>query len=325
MNDPKVLALGTTVLTGRSDAAFAAAGIANPFPNLFYTPAGVPYNITVAQALRAFPQVQAINWRNGVSGMSNFHSLQVAFDRRLTNGFQLRVAYTWSKLINNGAESASASNNESAMTSQSGIQNPINYQQGERSLSYDNVPHYLSLGWVWELPFGRGKKFGSGISGAADKIIGGWKLSGQQSYNAGRPLSITMNNDMGSLLFNSAKRPNKVGEGDAGVNKDFKDPATDRYLLKSGWADPGSLKFGNAARTDPRSRGFAYYNEDVNLYKDTHISERVGVRFEAQGGNILQRVVFCPPNKNWSAGGFGSVTSQCNIPRRIQLGLSITF
>jgi hypothetical protein len=325
MNDPKVLALGTTVLTGRSDAAFAAAGIANPFPNVFHTPAGAPYNITVAQALRPFPQVQAINWRNAVSGMSNYHSLQATFDRRLTAGFQLRAAYTFSKLINNGAESASGSSNESAMTSQSGIQNPIDYQKGERSLSYDDVPHYLAFGWVWELPFGQGKKFGSGVSGAANIIIGGWKLSGQQSYNAGRPLSITMNNDMSGLLFNSAKRPNKVGEGDAGVNKSFQDPATDRYLVKSGWADPGSLKFGNAARTDPRTRGFAFYNEDVNFYKDTKVNERVGVRFEAQGGNIFNRVVFCPPNKNWSAGGFGTVTSQCNNPRRFQFGLSVTF
>jgi hypothetical protein len=130
---------------------------------------------------------------------------------------------------------------------------------------------------------------------------------------------------MSGLLFNSAKRPNRVVEGDAGVNKDFNDPATDRYLLSSGWADPGSLKFGNAPRTDPHTRGFAFYNEDLNLYKDTKINERVGVRFEAQGGNIFNRVVFCPPNKNWSSGGFGSVTSQCNLPRRFQLGLTIQF
>ena len=333
-NDPKILALGTTVLTGRSDAAFAAAGITNPFPGLFTTPSGQPFNITVAQALRPFPQYQAITYRNAASGTSHYNSLQIVFDRRITNGFQFKAAYTWSKLIGNGAESADTGISPSAINAQSGIQNPVDYQRGERGLSNDDVPQFLAIAWIYELPFGQSKKFGSGARGAVDKLIGGWKLSAQQSYNSGRPLSITMNNNLSGLLFNGAKRPDRK-VGSPGVNPNFSDPNSpdpnkSRYLLSSGFQDCATrtgtqLCFGTEGRTDSGVRGFGYFNEDMNLYKDTKINERWGVRFEASAGNLFNRVDFCPPNQNWSSGGFGTTTSQCNIPRHIQFGLTVQF
>ena len=78
-----------------------------------------------------------------------------------------------------------------------------------------------------------------------------------------------MANDMGGFLFNYNKRPNKVGPG---VNPNFTNPQTP-YLLASGWTDPGPLAFGNAPRMDPHVRGFAYYNEDWAILKDTPITE----------------------------------------------------
>ena len=72
-------------------------------------------------------------------------------------------------------------------------------------------------------------------------------------------------------------------------------------------------------------RYFPYYNEDLNLFKDTPITERTWVRFEAEAGNLPNRVYFCIPNQNWSSGSFGSTTSQCNIERRIQFGLTVNF
>src|SRR5207249_5765179 len=127
-----------------------------------------------------------------------------------------------------------------------------------------------------------------------------------------------------------------------GLNPNFSGPSTP-YLLVSGWADPntynpdGSIKtlnFGNASRTDPVIRGFGYFNEDLNLFKDTRLTERFGLRFEAQAGNLLNRVDFCNPNTSWSsgafdpstnAGGFGNVSSQCNLPRTIPFGLTLQF
>jgi hypothetical protein len=60
--------------------------------------------------------------------------------------------------------------------------------------------------------------------------------------------------------------------------------------------------------------------EDVSVFKETLFGERYKFRFEAQAGNVTNRVVFCDPNQNFSAGSFGQVSTQCNQPRSIQFG-----
>ena len=312
MNNPSILALGSTLLLSDVNSPAAqAAGIKVPYAG---------FTGDVAQSLRPYPQFQEIVWRNAADGQSHYNALQVTFDHRLSQGFQMRVGYTWSKLINDGAETAEAG--WGTAQGQSGPQNPVNFQQGERGLSIDDVPQYLGLAWIYELPFGQNQRFGSSAGGALNKLISGWKLSATQVYQSGRPLSITMDNNLGGLLFNDAKRPNKVGPG---LNANFTGPQTP-YLLLSGWADPGALSFGNASRTDPVIRGFGYFNEDMDLMKDTHLTERTMLRFEAEAGNLFNRVDFCPPQANWSnASAFGTVGSQCNIPRRFQFGMTLSF
>jgi hypothetical protein len=159
-----------------------------------------------------------------------------------------------------------------------------------------------------------------------DKIIGNWQLSAIQTYQAGRPLQITTGNNLGGLLFNYNKFPNKVGSGLSGHSGD---PNNTSYLNQSGWADPGTFAFGNAPRQDENVRGFKYYNEDLSIYKDTYFGERRYFRFQADAGNIANRVFFCPVDTFWlpnnGNANFGKTHSQCNIPRRIQLGLQVFF
>jgi hypothetical protein len=207
------------------------------------------------------------------------------------------------------------------------------------SVSSDDVPHILSLGWVYELPFGKGKAVASGASGFVDKVIGGWKVSAVQTYQSGRPLSIAMPNNLSGLLFTpagasgntpSGKFPDKVARGLSGA---FKNARTDTYLNQSGWSAPGgaadALAFGNAPREDANVRGFKYYNEDFSIMKDTYFGEGKYVRFETDMGNVFNRVYFCPPDTSWQPNNgnsnFGHTGSQCNIPRRIQLGLQLFF
>src|SRR5205814_1900476 len=197
MNDPKILALGANLLQGDINSPQAqAAGIKLPYPG---------FRGDVAQALRPFPQYQLIDYRTAPIGYSIYNALQVKLDKRFSNGFQARVAYTWSKLINDGAESGLTHSGEID-------QNPLNYQNGERGLSSDDVTHTVVLAYTYELPFGPGKRFAN-VSGVQGKIIGGWGVSAIQRYNSGRPLNIFMNNNLAGLLFNNQKRPNRVGAG----------------------------------------------------------------------------------------------------------------
>jgi hypothetical protein len=308
MNNPDVLALGANVLQADINSPEAqAAGISTPYPG---------FSGNVAHALRLFPQYELIDYRTVPIAWSIYHALQVTMEKRFSNNFQARIGYTWSKLMNVGAESA--------LSHASGtIQNPIDYQKGERGLSSDDVPHLLFLAYTFQFPFGPGQKFAA-VSGPFGKAIGGWGVSAIQRYQAGRPLNISMDNNLGGFLFNSQKRPNKVGPGVMSDRSGF-DPNKDVYLLQSGWADPGALNFGNAPRTDATVRWFPEYSEDFNVYKNTKISEKVNVRFQAAFGNAFNRHFYCPANTNWSSPSFGQVFAQCDVPRRIQFALEVKF
>ncbi|MBI1789653.1 MAG: carboxypeptidase regulatory-like domain-containing protein [Acidobacteria bacterium] len=304
MNDPKVLALGTRVLQSDINSAEArAAGITPPYPG---------FTGIVAQALRPFPQYQAIEYRDVPIGKSRYNSLQITLDKRFSNGLQFRTFYVWAQLYNNRAESGQRGG--------AGVQNPINTQAGEWALSADDVPNAFVFSGTYALPFGRN------MTGFMGKVLKGWTLNGILRYDSGRPQLISMNNDLAGLLFNTTKRPNRI-DGTAGIGE-FQgkfDPNRDRYFNRAGWADPGPLQFGNALSRDGTVRGFRNKVEDISLFKVTSINERFKWRLEAQAGNVTNRVIFCDPNTNFSAAQFGQTGTQCNQPRSIQFGMKLEY
>jgi len=313
MNPGSVLALGSVLTNGHfnngvPDAAAIAAG--------FTTPPYPTFTGDVAQSLRMWPQYQQINWRYFPLGESHYNALQASFDRRMSQGLQLRVAYTYSKLMNNGSETGLGAGGPP-------VQNPSDMRD-LYTVSSDDVPNIFTFGWVYQLPFGRGKPLGRNALGVLDKLIGDWQISGTQTYQSGRPLSITMaNNSLGGYLFNYTEYPNRVGTN--GLTGNFHDPNKDTYLNASAWADPGQFAFGNAPRQDASVRGFKYFNEDFSIFKDTHFGEAGYVRVQADAGNVFNRVFFCPVGTALGNANFGKTGSQCNVPRRVQLGLQIFF
>lgn len=321
MNPDSVLQYGTALTNGAftngvPNAAAVAAGFTTaPYPT---------FSGDLAQALRPWPQYQQINWRSFPFGSSHYNALQVAFERRMSAGLQLKASYTHSRLMNNGAESGLGAGGPP-------VQNPSNMSD-LYTVSADDVPNVLSVGWVYKLPFGRGQTLLGGSSGVVDKIVGGWQISGIQSYSSGRPLNITMPNTLGGYLFNSARYPDKTGSG---KNTNFSNPRTQTYLNLSGWSDPGLTSngvpaFGNAPREDQNVRGFPSYNEDISFMKDTYFTERTYLRFHADAGNVFNRVYFCYGQQLggstvFGTPSFGVTNSQCNIPRRIQFALELFF
>jgi hypothetical protein len=306
MNDPSVLALGTKVLQSDINSATARdAGILPPYPG---------FTGIVAQAIRPWPQYQGISWHTWPLGFSKYHSLQVKVDKRFAEGLLFRVFYTRSKLINDGADNGY--NNSSS----SGIQNPAAAQ--EYSVSADDVPNTFVATWSYELPFGKNRPHD-----LVHKLISGWTLNGVLRYESGRPLTVVMNNDMSGLLFNPAKRPNRILGQDALTSQatEHFDPNANVYFNKAAYSDPGPLQFGNTPPRDPHVRGFRNAVEDVSIFKETLFGEKVRWRLEVQGGNITNRTVFADPATNWSAANFGVVSLQANQPRSIQLGTKLIF
>jgi hypothetical protein len=302
MNSPSVLALGTPVLQSNINSDLAkAAGIQSPYAG---------FNGNVAQALRKYPQYQNIIWRGVPTGESQYHALELVLERRFSHGLQWRVGYTYSRLNNNGAESAQGDNGINGT-----VQDPSNPLPW--GLSFDDTPHVFLTGFTWEVPGPSG--------GLSETLLAGWHVSGIIRYESGRPLGITMNNDLGGLLFNGQKRPNRASGTDAvAASGDF-DPTTDNYFNRNAWTDPGPLQFGNAPRADGTVRGFPNHSEDVNVFKEFRLGDEKKFRFEMDFGNLFNRTLFCDPNTNWSSPAFGTVNTQCNQPRSVQFAFRFDF
>jgi hypothetical protein len=305
-NDPSVLGLGAAVLQADINSPEAqAAGIAPPYPGFVGN---------VAQALRKYPQYQLIQWRGVPTGKSQYHALELVLERRFSRGLQARVAYTYSRLHNNGAENAQGDDGGNGL-----IQNPGDPL--EWTLSRDDVPHVFLVGFTWEIP-------GSArLSSAWSKaILGGWNVAGVLRYESGRPFNIVMNNDLGGFLFNDQKRPNRnSGVDPVAAGGDF-DPDNDVYFNPAAWSDPGPVNFGNSPRRDGDVRGFPLYSEDINVFKVFRLPDDMNIRFQTSIGNLFNRTFFCDPgNTNWSSGSFGQVVTQCNQPRSVQFALKFEF
>jgi hypothetical protein len=307
MNDPQVLSLGAALLNSNINSPAArAANIPIPYAG---------FNGTVAQALRKYPQYQNIEWRGLPLGRSWYHALELVLEQHLSGGLQYRVGYTFSRLKNNGAESGQGNEGING-----GVQDPVNWDTADYGLSLDDTPHVFLVGFSWDVAQGKSQSW----TGAKKHVLGGWNLSGVLRYEVGRPLRITMANDMGGLLFNTEKRPNRTGAEAVTAGGDF-DPTTDNYFNRAAWADPGPLTFGNAPRADGTVRGFKVYNEDLTLSKNFDLKGDLRMRFVAEVGNIFNRTTFCNPNTNFSSPAFGTVSTQCNQARSVQFGLRLDY
>jgi hypothetical protein len=299
----------------RSDISSPAAQAANipiPYPN-FTNPAVQQFR-TVAQALRPFPQyltIQTADQGGDKSGHSNYQALVLKAERRFSGGLTFQWNYTFSKLLTD-------SDTYYANTGLAQDQ----YNRGlEKSIGQYDQTHVLKMSTLYELPFGRGKRFLA--HGIADLVLGGWRLAAVQTYASGTPLALTRNNPL--PIFNGQDRPlvtTYSGWRAATKGSSF-DPGADNFYNKAAFPVQLNYVFGNATRYNPLLRTFAGLNEDVSLGKAFRLSESKHLDFRAEAFNLLNRVVFGNPDSNLDSKTFGVVNSQANSPRQMQMALKL--
>jgi hypothetical protein len=306
--DPRYLSLGSLLGAGITSPQAQAAGFKEPFPgfsDLWGSRA------TVAQALRPYPQFTTVSQFNPTYGSSIYHSFQLYAQKQMAHGFQFTTAYTFSKAIDNTRGYGSGVGQQ-------------NYDDrgSERSLSAVDQPQILTFSYLYELPFGTGRRYLA--KGATGKIVGGWTFSGIQSYGSGTPLSLSVVNTL--PIFNGLLRPNVVsGVPQRGtIGSGGFDPARDFWINKAAFVAPPAFTFGNTGRYI-NLRGPASLSESLAILKNTLLTERIRLQFRAEFANPFNRVVFSSPDTNLSNGTFGRILSQANSPRNVQLGLKLNF
>jgi hypothetical protein len=307
-----------------ADTLKLGSALTQQVPNPFYglTNRGVLSTPTVArgQLLRPFPQFDAVSDRGYFGGNSNYHSMQMKFQKRFPMGAGMLVSYTASKLITD-TESQTLWLEPTAL-----VQDPHNLR-AERSLSSYDVPQRLVVSGNLDLPFGRGKKFLGNASGLGAKLVSGWVVNGIFTAQKGTPLFVTSAANLTGNLAGTGSnaRPNSTGK-----TADLHGAAQQRL---NQWFDTSQFKpapaftFGNLARTLPDVRGAGINNFDVSLFKNTRFAnnERMNLQFRAEFYNLFNRVQFDLPGTSLGTPQFGVVTNQVNDPRLLQFALKLSF
>jgi hypothetical protein len=274
-------------------------------------------NTTLGQLLRPYPQFLGVSSRNANYGNSNYNAMLVRVEHRMSKGLSIMAAYTLSKEIDDMIPSVNGFPGESF--SGAPPQNFYNLR-GERALVSWDTPQTLVISYVYELPFGPGKPFATS-GGVLGKVIGGWQINGNTTFQSGFPLQINGGNGSGS--FAGTQRPNWNGK-----NATLSGRVEDRLLKffdTSAFSFNAPFTFGNAPRMMPNLRSAGINNFDMSLFKNTMITEKLKLQFRAEAFNAFNRVQFGVPNTSINSTAFGVISSQQNSPRNLQLALRLLF
>jgi hypothetical protein len=285
-------------------------------------------------------------------GLSTYHALLVSLNHRMSNGLSFETHYTFAHSINDGAVGGGEAN---------GPEN-VNCQHCDKGPSVFDVRHNFTTTAVYELPFGPGKAF-LNARGTLGKVVGGWELSGIGVFHTGHPLTVTMNLN-GTDNFRlpdgndqTTQRPDLIPgvplylpgkvqyvPGGNGATTSLLNPAA--FQAPPLDSNGSFTHFGNAP--NGVARAINIWQMDFALTKETKLTERVAMQFQAQAFNIFNHVQLGDPSTsldfdlgnqnggtgNLSSGSFGSITSSVNglgtntgtgLPRQLQLMIRFKF
>lgn len=256
-------------------------------------------------------------------GSMNYHALQAVFQKRYSSGLQYQVAYTLSRCM---TDNSGYYGNWGAQASPANpyYQNLYDPKADWADCFYD-AKHVLSSYAVYEIPFGRGKKFGHDTSRVVDAIAGGWSIAPIISIHSGFPLALY---DFGADPTQTNSRGLRPNCG-AGAGKTLgRQPALDggKYVGYQ-WFDPtpytaSTSGFGNCPAQGP-VRGPGYGDVDLSVQKDFLLTERVKLQFRSDFINAFNRV-----NLNSPATALGDnmgLVNSSSDPRVIQFALKLYY
>ncbi|MBL8236767.1 MAG: carboxypeptidase regulatory-like domain-containing protein [Bryobacterales bacterium] len=253
-------------------------------------------NQTRGSLLRAYPHFGNVTLNADPAGYSWYHSMQSRIERRMANGWTVQGSYTYSKAME--------------ATEFLNVQDAMPY---ETVAALDRTHRFTGSG-IWEIPFGRGRKFGSQMHRALDFAAGGWQLGGLYQHQTGAPLGF------GNRIFNGDLKNIVLPEGKRGVDGWFN--------VDAGFNRVVAQQLASNLRTFPIRfsgvRGPTQDRWDFSLIKNFQITERWNTQFRAETFNAMNHPNLSDPNTDPTSSAFGTITGQ-DSPRSWQMSLKITF
>lgn len=330
-----------------SERSFAAS-VGTPLPvtnNAVFS----GFTGTVGQSLRRFPQYRTINNQLESQGQSWYNSMQIKLDRRFSKGFQFGASYTFAKLITNASEDLLGASPIGSL-----LQNPYD-RESLRTVSPNSIPHVFVINYIFELPFGKGRRF-LNQGGLVDKLVGGWQVGAIHRYQSGLPLVIRFtrasafgpdttgfNTDLRPLLTGQPILTNDARTGDrvriinpaAFTTPPVYNEGAPPQRLADGTVNPAYIAFyanpnrffGNAPPVLDQARDLPFLSENLSVLKKIRFSESIALELGAEAFNLLNRHRLAQPNSdlnNPGEFGFSGIDSGYR-PREIQARVRFIF
>jgi hypothetical protein len=254
-------------------------------------------------------------------GFSNYNALQIKLERRFSQGLYFLNSFTWSKAIDNASQVLEEPNGNT------GTPQNVYDIQADRGIGAYDQPFNNTTSFVFEVPFGRGRRLGSNLSPVLDSIFGGWVLSGVNTMTSGQPINFRygpspVTNNLPSFLGGVALRPNVICDP---INRESRANPTTGYFVRSCLTTPlPNAPFGNAGRNIARSDSFFQFDLGVHKQFRLPINEETRLELRAEFFNLFNRTNFQAANSDINSAAFGNISSAFPA-RQIQLAVKFTF
>jgi hypothetical protein len=309
--DPVYLSLGTALQDQ----------VPNPFFGIIDNPSSPLRFATVQRArlLRPYPQYDGVSAFRVPGAESIYHAMTLRLDKRFSDGLSLLTSYTWGKLIDDASTTV-------GFLGQAGAQQNAYDRKADRSISSQDIRHRFVASFVYDLPFGKDRKFGTAWNGPLNSVLGGWQVNGIVTFQSGLPLIITQAVNT-TNLFSPSQRPTWSG-ADANISGSnvTKNDRILRWFDTSAFTVTPAFRFGNTPRVMPDLRADGVKNVDLSLFKNNYFhGGKWNAQLRIEAFNALNRVQFGVPNTQVGNSGFGIVSSQSNAPRQVQVALKLLF
>jgi hypothetical protein len=287
-------------------ASFAARG----------TNTGQPYPYTVPQK----------SWDHS-GGTASYNALQASFSRRFNTGLGYTAAYTWSKTLNDGTDGY--------FGVEGGVpQDPYN-PRGSRGPASFSIPQMFASNIIYELPFGKNKRFASGSS-LVNYIIGNWQVNTIFTARSGQALNITASGDIANTgNAGTYLRADLVGDpfvAGAVASNPSCSPRTGPTRSRNQWFNPCAFKTPaiGVLGSSPRNfiRGPQFWNVDASVHRTFPIHENISFKIDVEAFNAFNHPVLGNPATTVTTPGtLGTITSVAtgNNARILQFAGKIQF
>jgi hypothetical protein len=272
-----------------------SAAVPNPFYPLLPGTSLSGSTVATNQLLKAYPEFTGLNI-DGNQGYSWYHGLQTQIQKRFSNGYTITGAFTWSKFM----EATGYLNDTDATP--------------EKVISSQDRPMRLVTSGIYELPFGRGRKFASGVRGIPGGFISGWQVEGIYQWQVGDAMgfgNVTTFLPISSALLPSSQR---------NIYQWFNTSAFDTNT-----ADALSNNVRVLSSRFAGIRGPGISMCDLSALKNTRIREGMNLQFRGEFINALNHPQFSDPSTSVTSKAFGTITNTSQLPRTVQLGLKLVF